>query len=259
MLRLDGHSALITGSTQGVGAAIARTFVQAGARVVLHGLTSDENLTEQLRSIAKQPSDVQVISGDLVQGQTEGIDHVFAQAVAADPEIDILVNNAGGYFDQPFLDMDFARFDKTMKLNVYAYFFLTQHFARRWVERSVAGRVLLVGSINGRLAEQDHVAYDSSKGAVEMMVKSLCVSLAPHGIRVNGMAPGLFYTPLTAAALDQPEFRSWMEQHTPNGEVPGPEVCGEAAAYLVSDEARHVHGHMLMVDGGMSVWQQPGK
>jgi NAD(P)-dependent dehydrogenase (short-subunit alcohol dehydrogenase family) len=144
-----------------------------------------------------------------------------------------------------------------MRLNVYAPFFLTQRFARRWVENKVAGRVLMIGSINGRLAETAHTAYDTSKGAIEMMVKTLCVELARHGIRVNGLAPGLFRTPLTAPVLDDPEVLRWMQLHTPNGQVPHPEVAGEAAVYLVSDAARHVCGQMLLVDGGMSAWQQP--
>ena len=91
-----------------------------------------------------------------------------------------------------------------------------------------------------------------------MMVRSLCVALAPHGIRVNGMAPGLVVTPLTASAIeDDQDVKRWMELHTPNATVPGPEVCGSAALFLLSDEAVHVHGQMLLVDGGMSVWQQP--
>jgi NAD(P)-dependent dehydrogenase (short-subunit alcohol dehydrogenase family) len=144
-----------------------------------------------------------------------------------------------------------------MRLNVHAYFLLTQFFAQRWVSQSTVGRVLMIGSINGRLAEDTHVAYDTSKGAIEMLVKSTCVALAPHGIRVNGLAPGLFYTPLTAPALDDPKIRAWMEHHTPNGKVPGPEVAADAAVFLLSDVAEHIHGHMLLVDGGMSVWQQP--
>lgn len=90
-----------------------------------------------------------------------------------------------------------------------------------------------------------------------MMVKSLCVELAPHNIRVNGLAPGLFYTPLTAPGLDIPAERAWMELHTPNGKVPSPDVAGGAAVFLLSDAAEHIHGQMLLVDGGMSAWQQP--
>jgi NAD(P)-dependent dehydrogenase (short-subunit alcohol dehydrogenase family) len=102
-----------------------------------------------------------------------------------------------------------------------------------------------------------HAAYDTSKGAIEAMVRTLCVSLAPRGIRVNGIAPGLVRTPLTASALDQPGVTEWMRLHTPNGQVPGAEVCGSAAAFLVSDQAWHIHGQMLLIDGGMSSWQQP--
>ena len=115
----------------------------------------------------------------------------------------------------------------------------------------------MIGSINGRSAEPIHSGYDTSKGAVEMMVKTLCVELAPQGIRVNGLAPGLVRTPLTAIIDEDPRFERWMCLHTPNGEVPHSDVCGESAVFLVSDAAQHVHGQMLLVDGGMSVWQQP--
>jgi glucose 1-dehydrogenase len=92
---------------------------------------------------------------------------------------------------------------------------------------------------------------------VEAMVRSLCVALAPQGMRVNGIAPGLFVTPLTAPALRDPRALRWMELHTPNGRVPGPDAAAGAAAFLLSDAAEHIHGQMLFVDGGMSVWQQP--
>ena len=255
MIDLAGRNVLITGSTQGVGRAIAEACAAAGATVVLHGLYDDESASASFEAVRKLDPRVTLVTGDLVG---EGaVDAVFEKAIAANPQIDLLVNNAGTYIDAPFLEMEYSIFDQTMQLNVYAYFFLTQRFARRWVEQGVAGNVLMIGSINGRLAEQTHTAYDTSKGAVEMMVKTLCVSLAPHNIRVNGLAPGLFVTPLTADALKDDKTRQWMELHTPNGQVPSPEVCGDAAVYLLSDAARHVTGQMLLVDGGMSAWQQP--
>ena len=257
MISLEGHNALITGSTQGVGKAIASGLARAGANVVLHGLSDDARAQEALTECRSYGVKAELVVGDLAGPTEECVGNVFDAALAANDAIDILVNNAGTYMDQPFLEMDFATFDTTMKLNVYSYFFLAQKFARHWAQTEVAGRVLLIGSINGRLAEPDHAAYDTSKGAVEMMVKTLCVSLAPHGIRVNGLAPGLFETPLTAPALATGSLREWMEHHTPNGAVPNAEVCAEAAAYLVSDAATHVHGHMMLVDGGMSAWQQP--
>ena len=257
MITLAGHNALITGSTKGVGQAIACAMAAAGANVVIHGRQMSDAAQQTLDQCRQSGVAAEFITGDLSAETGSSVEDVFSQAMAANPNIDILVNNAGTYIDQPFLEMDFETFDKTMKLNVYSCFFLTQQFARHWVAEKIAGRVLFIGSINGRLAEEVHAAYDSSKGAVEAMVKSLCVSLAPHNIRVNGLAPGLVYTPLTAPALDQPEFMKWMQLHTPNGQVPGPEVCGDGAVYLCSDSAVHVHGQMLLVDGGMSIWQQP--
>jgi NAD(P)-dependent dehydrogenase (short-subunit alcohol dehydrogenase family) len=136
-------------------------------------------------------------------------------------------------------------------------YFLTQWFAKRWIAGKIGGRVLMVGSINGRLAEEDSTAYDTSKGAVEMMVRTLAVALAPKGIRVNGVAPGLVRTPQTKWLDDRPAAARWIAHHTPDGQIPDADVCGPAAVYLCSDAASHVHGQMLVVDGGMSVWQQP--
>ena len=173
------------------------------------------------------------------------------------PPIRLLVNNAGTFIDKAFLDMDYQTYQTTMRLNVASGYFLTQAFARRWVTDGIEGRVVFTGSINGFLAEPDHTAYDTSKGAVAAMVRSLCVSLAPHGIRVNSMAPGLVRTPLTGPAIDSNGLDAWMKLHTPNGRVPSADVCGDAVVFLLSDAAGHIHGQTLMVDGGMSVWQQP--
>lgn len=254
---LAGRTAFVTGSSQGIGAAIAIGLAREGANLVLHGLERDAAAEQTAEVCRSHGVSVGFVDGNLVGDEDEAVQDVFARAVLADSRIDLLVNNAGTYIDTDFLEMPFDVFDRTMKLNVYSYFFLTQKFARHWVAGGTGGRVLMVGSINGRLAEPKHAAYDTSKGAVEMMVKTLCVSLAPHNIRVNGIAPGLFDTPLTASALKNAKVSDWMSLHTPNGQIPGPEVCADAAAYLLSDSARHVTGQMLLIDGGMSAWQQP--
>jgi NAD(P)-dependent dehydrogenase (short-subunit alcohol dehydrogenase family) len=257
VIDLRGHAALVTGGTQSIGQAISVALAAAGADIVVHGLKVDNLARETVERCSRKGVQVSLIEGDLSGRTDECVDRVFEKAMAANPDIDILINNAGCCFDLHFLDTDLASYEKTMRLNVAAPFFLSQRFAKAWVKRTVGGAIVITGSINGRLAEPMQAAYDVSKGAVEMMVKTLCVELAPHNIRVNGMAPGLIYTPLSAPALDQPVFRRWMEMHTPNGIVPGPEVCGETVAFLVSDAARHIHGQMVMVDGGMSSWQQP--
>lgn len=257
MIDLKGRTALVTGGTMGVGRSIAKSLAEAGANVVLHGLVDDEAARESIETVQSSGVQARLVAADLSAPTDEAVVKLFDDAISACDEIDILISNAGTYGEPDFLEIDYATFERTMRLNVASHFFLIQKFAKRWVEQGTDGRVLLTGSINGRLAEQTHAAYDTSKGAVEAMVRTLCVSLAPRGIRVNGMAPGLVRTPLTAEALDGAGVTEWMKLHTPNQQVPGPEVCGPTAAFLVSDLASHIHGQMVLVDGGMSAWQQP--
>lgn len=257
MIDLQGHAALVTGSTKGVGRSIAEAFAAAGANVVLHGRQRDQNAEQVLKQCRSHGVQAEFVASDLMGETLDAVSQLFAAAIAAMPQIDILVNNAGTYMDKPFLEMDWQTYDRTMRLNVAAPYFLTQSLARHWIANSIAGRVLMIGSINGRLAEPTHSCYDTSKGAIDAMVRSLCVSLAPHNIRVNGLAPGLVRTPLTSIIDRDERFRRWMELHTPNGRVPHSDVCGSGAVYLCSDDAWHVHGQMLLVDGGMSAWQQP--
>ncbi len=257
MIDLQGHAALITGSTKGVGRSIAEAFARAGANVVLHGRTRQSDAAEVLQNCRAHGVQAEFVMGDLASYPLESIADLFEKSIAALPGIDILVNNAGTYLDKPYLEMDWQTYERTMNLNVAAPYFLTQRFAQHWVAHQTRGRVLMIGSINGRLAEPVHTAYDSSKGAIDAMVRSLCVSLAPLGIRVNGLAPGLVRTPLTSLIDRDPRFAAWMELHTPSGQVPHSDVCGGAAVFLASDFAEHIHGQMLLVDGGMSAWQQP--
>ena len=254
MSQLAGRTAFVTGSTLGIGREMAVGISEAGGTVVLHGLQNDR---EAMAAVTACGGNVPLVVGDLSGNLPACAVDVANQALNVAPGIDLLICNAGTYIDEPFLEMDFDTFDRTMKLNVYSQFLLVQHFARIWVKNKVKGRIVITGSINGRLAEPAHVAYDTSKGAVESMVRSLAVSLAPMGIRVNGIAPGLFRTPLTEPALQNDKLRKWVELHTPNGRVPGPEVVRGATVFLLSDVAEHMHGQMLFVDGGMSIWQQP--
>ncbi len=267
-MRLDGRTALVTGGTQGVGAAIAQSLASAGCNLILHGLHDDAQCRATLDRCRAAGVQADVVFADLTAAPDicipqliAAVDAICGDAVCGDATyqaVSLLINNAGTFCEEPFLELTPATVERTLRLNVVAGLFLTQTFAKRWIQNGVAGRVLFTGSINGELAEPNHVAYDTSKGAVRTLVRSLCVALAPHSIRVNAIAPGLVVTPLTARVLDQdPDARRWMQMHTPSGQVPGAEVCGGAAVFLLSDEAQHIHGQTLLVDGGMSVWQQP--
>jgi NAD(P)-dependent dehydrogenase (short-subunit alcohol dehydrogenase family) len=258
MRMLEGHAALVTGGTQGVGGAIAASLAKAGADVVIQGLVYDDRAEETLATCRRCNVRAELVLADLMRPTAQVVPELYEKACDKLPTIDLLVNNAGTYIDRPFLEMDWDTYDRTMRLNLDAGYFLTQAFARRWIDKQISGRILFTGSINGMLSEPDHTAYDASKGAVAALVRSLCISLAPHGIRVNAIAPGLIRTPLTNRVLDRDaESLAWMQLHTPNQQVPGPEVCGGAAVFLLSDAATHIHGQTLLVDGGMSASQQP--
>jgi NAD(P)-dependent dehydrogenase (short-subunit alcohol dehydrogenase family) len=263
MFRLDSRCALVTGGTQGVGAAIAKSLAQAGCDVILLGLEPNREAETTLAACRSFDVNAAAVYEDLSLPSSQWLDNLLGKIAKLRPieDISLLVNNAGICQDVPFLQMDHETFRKTLCVNVEAGFFLTQSLARVWSKTQRPNdwyRVLFTGSINGILSEQDHSSYDTSKGAVHAMVRSLCVALSPWGVRVNGLAPGLVVTPLTAPALapDGP-LLPWMQLHTPNRKVPDAEVCGPPALYLLSDEASHVNGQIHLVDGGMSAWQQP--
>ena len=243
---LEGRSALVTGSSQGIGLAIAEGLLEAGAHVVLHGL--QERPAGLLEGCA-------YVACDLCQPSASAA--LVAEAVAAEPDLDTLVCNAGGFFDQPFLEMSETQWDRTMHLNLRATFFVAQAFARHRVAQGGGGSVVIVSSTNGFQAEADSVAYDTSKGGLVMMTRSLAVALAPHGIRVNGIAPGLIRTPLTASWLNRPGSLAVepYEKKILLGHVGEPSDCAGAAAFLCSPAARYITGEIIVVDGGLTTGQ----
>ena len=256
-MNLTGHTALVTGGTQGIGAAIALSLAKAGANLVVHGLIEDKTAIATLMQCRAYGVRVTPIYCNLWQPLETVLHKLAERSIEIEPELNLLVNNAGVFIDKPFLEMDELTLDRTFDLNVKIGYFLTQFFSRRWIQRQRSGRVLFTASINGLLAEPDHTAYDASKAAVSSLVRSLCVALAPKGIRVNAIAPGLVRTPLTNVLSHDADALRWMQLHTPNGQVPEASVCGPMAAFLLSDDAEHIHGQTIYIDGGMSAWQQP--
>ena len=243
---LSGHAALVTGSTQGIGHALALGLHAAGASTVFHGPGARP---------ATLPAAAPYVAGDLLQADTPAA--LVTAAFAAAPALDLLVCNAGSFFDVPFLDMGPDLWDRTMNLNVRATYFVAQAFARELVARQRPGAIVVVSSTNGFQSEADSTAYDTSKGALVMLTRSLAHSLAPRGIRVNGLAPGLIHTPLTDAWLGgrQPHTREHYEKKILLGRVGEPADCVGAAVFLLSSAAAYITGQVIVVDGGLTVGQ----
>lgn len=242
---LANRTALVTGSSKGIGLAIAHGLHAAGAEVVFHGNTSRPD---------DLPAGCEFVQRDLLA--PEGPAALVSAAFAAKPALELLVCNAGSFFDVPFLEMQPAQWERTMALNVRGAYFIVQAFARELVSRQRAGAVVIVSSTNGFQSEDDSTAYDTSKGALVMMTRTLAHSLAPHRIRVNGLAPGLIRTPLTSGWMDsQPEKCRHYEKKILLGRIGEPADCAGAATFLLSPAADYVTGQILIVDGGLTVGQ----
>ncbi len=240
---LDGHAALVTGSSQGLGLAMGKALQEAGARVVFHGLQ------DSVEGLANY------VQADLMQN--DGPQRLVDAAFQLEPGLDLLICNAGSFFDLPFLEMTRERWDKTIQLNLASAFFTAQAFAKRMVAEKRGGCLVITSSTNGFQGEMDSCAYDASKGALVMLTKSLAVSLADHGIRVNSVAPGLIKTPLTAKVMES-EDRSLLDHYEKKillRRVGAPEDVAGAVTFLCSPAASYITGEIIVVDGGLTSCQ----
>lgn len=240
---LEGHAALVTGSSQGIGLAMGRALQEAGAKVVFHGLP---DAVEGLSAYVK---------ADLMEN--EGPQKLVKAAFVLEPGLDTLICNAGSFFDLPLLEMTRERWDKTMQLNLASAFFTAQAFARRLVAEKRGGSIVITSSTNGFQAEADSCAYDASKGALVMLTKSLAVSLADHGIRVNGVAPGLIKTPLTSTWMESRD-RSVLDHYEKKillRRVGTPRDVAGTAVFLCSPASSYITGEIIVIDGGLTTGQ----
>jgi NAD(P)-dependent dehydrogenase (short-subunit alcohol dehydrogenase family) len=243
---LEGHAALVSGSSQGIGLAIAQGLMDCGARVVHHGLQERPEGIEA--SVGYIRSDLSAVNAAA---------ELITRAFELEPQLDTLVCNAGSFYDRPFLEMTEQEWSRTIDLNLRATFFLAQQFAQRRAGLGGGGSIVVVSSTNGFLAEADSVAYDTSKGGLVMMTRSLAVSLAAQGIRVNGIAPGLIRTPLTSAWME-PRAHDLLKHYENKillGHVGKPQDCAGAVAFLCSPAASYITGEIIVIDGGLTTSQ----
>jgi gluconate 5-dehydrogenase len=245
---LHGRLALVTGSSAGIGLALARGLGEAGASVVLNGrqLPKLEQAAASLRELGLQ---VHVRAFDVTSSEATraGIDDIERSI----GPIDILVNNAGMQRRGSLENFDEAVWHELMRTNVDSVFHASKAVAAHMIPRQ-RGKIINICSVQSELGRPGIAPYTASKGAVKMLTKGMAIDWGPHGLQVNGLGPGYFRTELTQALVDNPEFTQWLVNRTPSRRWGNVEDLAGAAVFLASDASNFVNGHILYVDGGVT-------
>jgi gluconate 5-dehydrogenase len=245
MFDLTGRVALVTGSSRGIGRAIAEGYLAAGARVLINGRNAaavDAAVKALGKSAIAAPFDV--------TGKAE-VEAAIERLEKDVGPIDILVNNAGMQQRAPFVDFPEDGWRNVMATNLDSVFFVTQAVARRMIARG-RGKIVNICSVMSELGRPTIAPYTASKGAVKMLTKAMCAEFARHGITANGISPGYFGTELNTALMADEKFSAWVCARTPAGRWGKVEELQGAAIFLASDASSFVNGHILFVDGGMT-------
>jgi gluconate 5-dehydrogenase len=245
---LHGKRALITGSSQGIGLALAQGLGAAGASIVLNGrdIRKLENAAAALEAqgIAVETAAFDVTDEDVTSAAIASIEQTQRP-------IDILINNAGMQFRTALEDYPLEKFRELMRVNVESAFIVGKAVAKGMIARK-AGKIINIASVQSELARPSIAPYTATKGAVKMLTKGMCADWAKYGIQVNAIGPGYFRTPLNQALIDNPEFSSWLEKRTPAGRWGTVDELIGAAVFLASPSSSFVNGHILYVDGGIT-------
>ncbi len=252
---LTGKVALVTGGSRGIGSAISLAFAEAGADLaILFRSRRDEaeSLAAKVRDMGPRCALIQQDLADL-----DALARVVDDVVSKLGRLDILVNNAGIAHLLPFDKVDRDVMDLTFRVNVMAPFFLAQAAARHMIAAGTGGRIINIGSTNGLVAEALLAPYNASKGALELLTKSLAIELAPHAITVNNVNPGLIQTEIGEDFDLDPAFERYAIEHIPLGRQGTPDECAGAVVYLASEAGRYTTGQSLVIDGGLLADQFP--
>ncbi|MXQ07126.1 glucose 1-dehydrogenase [Alphaproteobacteria bacterium GH1-50] len=248
LFRLNGRTALVTGSSQGIGLALARGLAGAGAAIILNGRNADtlsaaaEDLRSEGHTVRTLAFDV--TDHDAVRAAIDGHEAEFGP-------IDILVNNAGMQHRAPLEDFPPDAFDRLIQTNVASVFHVGQAMARHMIGRG-RGKIVNICSVQTALARPGIAPYTATKGAVANLTKGMAADWARHGLQCNGIAPGYFETPLNAALMNDPEFNGWLTNRTPAGRWGKVEELVGACVFLSSDASSFVNGTVIYVDGGIT-------
>jgi glucose 1-dehydrogenase len=256
---LAGQRALVTGANTGIGAAVAESLAEAGAKVVINyvaGRDKAENLAERIRG---KGGEAIVFEADV--SLEDQVRAMFAAAVERWGSLDILVNNAGLQQDAALVDMSLAQWNKVIDVNLTGQFLCAREAAKEFLRRGIrpelsasAGKIICMSSVHDLIPWAGHANYAASKGGVAMLMKTLAQELAIHKIRVNAISPGAIKTTINREARDTPEEVEALLKLIPYRRVGEPADVAKAAVWLASDESDYMTGATVYIDGGMTLY-----
>lgn len=244
---LTGRTALVTGSSRGLGRAIAEGLAGAGARIILNGVNAErlEDAASQMRQAGYD-----VLTSHFDVTDEAAVVETFNGFDATGVAIDILVNNAGMQFRKPMVELATADWQRVIDTNLTSAFVIGREAARRMIPRG-QGKVINIGSLTSELARATVAPYTVAKGGIKMLTKAMAAEWGERGIQANAIGPGYMVTDMNEALMSNPQFDSWVKARTPARRWGKPEELAGTAVYLASSAADYVNGQIIYVDGGM--------
>ena len=257
--KLKGQSALVTGANSGIGLAVAVALANDGANVVVNYVTHSEDADAVVKQITDTGGNAIALQAD-VSNEAQ-VQSMFQQMIAKYGTIDILVNNAGLQKDSPLESMSLADWQLVINVNLTGQFLCAREAVKEFLRRGMVpersralGKIICMSSVHQVIPWGGHVNYASSKGGIEMLMKSMAQELAPKKIRVNSIGPGAIQTPINKAAWSTPEALNSLLTLIPYGRIGQPEDIGKVAVWLASDESDYLTGTTIFADGGMLLY-----
>ncbi|MDO9464265.1 MAG: 3-oxoacyl-ACP reductase family protein [bacterium] len=254
-MRLKEKVALVTGGSRGIGRAVALELAKEGADIGVNYAKNKAAADEIVSKIHLLGRNAIPIQADV--GKITDIERMVEQIWEEFGRIDILVNNAGIAYIEPFFKVSEETWDRTLDVNLKGTFFTSQIVANKMIKKQIEGRIINVSATNGQVAEVDTVHYNASKGGMDMVTCSLAIELAPFGIRVNGIAPGIIKTEIDVDFFADSKFKEHYQQHIPMRRFGEVEEVGKTAVFLASDDSSYITGHTIVIDGGLLCEQVP--
>jgi glucose 1-dehydrogenase len=250
MNRFDNKVALITGSSQGIGAACALRLASEGANIILNGRTFDERGTDLISQINEMGREATFIEADV--SKPKNVVKLVNDAIKVFGQLDILVNNAGVEKKNSFWDVTEEEYDVVIDTNLKGVFFGTQAFVKHCMKIKKPGVIINMSSVHEEIVFPHFTAYCASKGALKMFTRNLATELAPFDIRINNVAPGAIATPINKNLMKDEKKMKSLLQNIPMKRMGKPEDVAGVVAFLASEDAGYITGTTYYIDGGLT-------